>query len=98
MALISLCNPHVPQQGLATAMMWHGMHRARDLCYGVDFKPFARDVPHIKRSHFAHGGLYHALQKGSEGPFLAMMGGGEGRRFAALLGGSFYRVATRWCH
>ena len=30
MALISLCNPHVPQQGLATAMMWHGMHRARD--------------------------------------------------------------------
>ncbi len=59
------------RQGLATALMWHGMHRARDagaetmlvacvgaagnpaardLYYGVGFKPFARDVPHIQRS------------------------------------------------
>lgn len=59
------------RQGLATALMWHGMHRARDagaatmlvacvgasghpaardLYYGVGFKPFARDVPHIKRA------------------------------------------------
>ncbi len=59
------------RQGLATALLWHGMQRARDagaetmlvacigavsrpaareLYYGVGFKPFAHDVPHILRS------------------------------------------------
>ena len=59
------------RQGLATALMWYGMHRARDagaktmlvaclgapahqaargLYYGVGFKPFARDLPYIKRA------------------------------------------------
>ena len=58
------------RQGLATALLWYGMHRARDagantmlvacvgapahsaaraLYYGVGFKPFARDVPYVKR-------------------------------------------------
>ena len=59
------------RQGLATALLWHGMHLARDagadtmlvaclgapahpaareLYYGVGFKPLTRDVPHVKRA------------------------------------------------